>query len=289
MEEVFQYYAENNVCFIELSRKFKLNRRALTKAIKEKYPNYKVIQFVGVSNKIHNNTYDYSLVKDIVYRRDKVDIICKKHGVFSQSPKSHLRGNGCPKCGYETVKNKLTKDVEIFIKEAKEVHGNKYDYSKVVYLANNIKVDIVCKHHGLFKQIPCSHIKGHGCFLCSIENLGWSRTKWSKQAKGRPATLYVVKCYNGKEEFIKIGRTFNGVKRRLNCKSDLPYNYEELITIETKDYNYVFDLEVHLHRYCKDFKYIPNDFFDGFTECFTIDALDNIKQTINNFKNAKPT
>lgn len=58
--------------------------------------------FIKKSIKIHKNKYDYSLVKYITTKA-KVIIICNKHGKFLQSPRDHLRGNGCTKCKYENV------------------------------------------------------------------------------------------------------------------------------------------------------------------------------------------
>lgn len=48
-------------------------------------------------NDVHGDFYDYSLVEYKGYS-EKVDIICPKHGVFSQSMADHLYGKGCPKC-----------------------------------------------------------------------------------------------------------------------------------------------------------------------------------------------
>jgi hypothetical protein len=55
---------------------------------------------------------------------------------------------------------------EEFIKEAKLVHGDKYDYSLVKYKNNYTKVKIICKEHGIFEQEPCSHLNGCGCISC---------------------------------------------------------------------------------------------------------------------------
>ena len=44
--------------------------------------------------------YDYSLVR-YVNNHTKVKIICPIHGVFEQTPDSHLQGAGCPRCGRE--------------------------------------------------------------------------------------------------------------------------------------------------------------------------------------------
>lgn len=55
---------------------------------------------------------------------------------------------------------------EEFIKRAKAVHGDKYDYSVTVYVNMQHKVDIICPEHGLFSQLPQPHLRGQGCPIC---------------------------------------------------------------------------------------------------------------------------
>ena len=55
---------------------------------------------------------------------------------------------------------------EEFIKRAREIHGEKYDYSKVEYKGCYEKVCIICPKHGEFWQTPRSHLSGHGCPNC---------------------------------------------------------------------------------------------------------------------------
>lgn len=54
----------------------------------------------------------------------------------------------------------------LFLKRSLEAHGNKYDYSKVVYVNAKIKVTIVCPLHGEFQQDPSGHVNGRGCIEC---------------------------------------------------------------------------------------------------------------------------
>lgn len=54
--------------------------------------------FIKKANKIHDNKYNYLIAKYLT-AKEKVEIICFKHGNFWQSPDSHLRGAGCPACG----------------------------------------------------------------------------------------------------------------------------------------------------------------------------------------------
>jgi len=58
-----------------------------------------------------------------------------------------LKGYGCRKCSSEYKKSAI----EEFIKRAREVHGNKYDYSKVNYVDSKTKVIIICPVHGEFE------------------------------------------------------------------------------------------------------------------------------------------
>ena len=55
---------------------------------------------------------------------------------------------------------------EQFIIEAKEKHGDKYDYSKVQYENNLKEVIIICKEHGEFLQTPNGHLSNNGCKKC---------------------------------------------------------------------------------------------------------------------------
>jgi len=56
-----------------------------------------------------------------------------------------------------------------FIKRAKKIHGNYYDYSRSNYINKRTKIQIVCKLHGEFIQYPEQHTKGHGCKICGIK------------------------------------------------------------------------------------------------------------------------
>lgn len=56
-----------------------------------------------------------------------------------------------------------------FIRKARAVHGNRYDYSKVEYVNNKTIVEIVCQKHGSFYQRPDSHLNGKGCAFCGLD------------------------------------------------------------------------------------------------------------------------
>lgn len=133
----------------------------------------KQLLFIQMANQVHNNKYDYSLV-GYKNTHTKVKIICPDHGVFEQSPVAHKRGQGCPKCKHDNIRT----TIQDFVSTANRVHNNKYDYSLVEYKNTMTKVDIICPIHGIFKQKPNDHLKGHGCKKCapvsySLKSLIW--------------------------------------------------------------------------------------------------------------------
>ena len=127
-------------------------------------------EFIAKAREVHGDKYDYSKV-DYVNNSTKVIIICPEHGEFEQTPANHLYGCGCSKCAYEFNGNtrRLTKDE--FITKAREIHGDKYDYSKVNYVNNRTKVLIICPKHGEFEQTPSNHLYGYGCPICAGNQL----------------------------------------------------------------------------------------------------------------------
>jgi hypothetical protein len=130
----------------------------------------KTSEFIEKSIKTHGNKFDYSKV-EYNGSHTKVSIICLEHGEFYQSPTNHLSGNGCPKCAwqYKRGKYRLT-TLETFLTQAKEIHGDKYDYSKVEWENTYTKITIICPIHGEFTQVPQNHIRLKcGCRNCGRE------------------------------------------------------------------------------------------------------------------------
>jgi hypothetical protein len=51
---------------------------------------------------------------------------------------------------------------------ARQIHGDKYNYSKVNFLNSDSDVIIICNKHGEFKQRPANHLTNEaGCLECS--------------------------------------------------------------------------------------------------------------------------
>jgi hypothetical protein len=122
------------------------------------------IDFFKISGAVHCGKYDYS--KSIyTLSSKKIIIICPIHGEFEQTAGAHMSGDGCAFC---SGKRNTTMT---FIEKSTSTHGDRYDYSLVEYINAHTTVSIICKIHGVFKQLPGNHISGHGCPKCRMDEL----------------------------------------------------------------------------------------------------------------------
>lgn len=123
--------------------------------------------FIAKAKKVHGEKYTYD---ECIYidSDTKVAIRCPEHGLFHQRPANHLMGNGCPKCGHVAGSEKRSLPLDDFLKRAKNIHGDKYDYSAFVFKNGRAKSIIGCPIHGPFLQSPFVHLIGEGCPKCSI-------------------------------------------------------------------------------------------------------------------------
>jgi len=111
--------------------------------------------------------------------------------------------------------NKLT--IDIFIERSNKIHNNKYDYTLVEYKNSKTKVKIICPIHGVFEQIPNSHLLGFGCYKCSIEELSKNMTKTTKKFITDSKNIHYNKYdyslvdYKGNKTKVKIICPHHGV------------------------------------------------------------------------------
>ncbi len=167
-------------------------------------------QFIEESLKIHGKKYDYSKV-EYLKSNTKVCLICPMHGDFYQTPSNHLSGKECLKCSYEKRSENLTSTKHKFLVRALKVHGDKFDYSKLVYVNAKLKVCITCPMHGDFYQLPSKHLYGNTCPKCAdeIRNLKNVKTnnEFIEESKIKHKDIYCydkVKYINAKTNIIII-------------------------------------------------------------------------------------
>ncbi len=215
-------------------------------------------EFIQRANNKHNNKYVY--LSPYVSYEKKITILCPTHGIFKQTPHGHLSGQGCFECGKKLRTGVDALPQELIIERFLEVHGNRYDYSKVKYKNRTTDVTIICRLHGEFEQRPSNHLIGHGCNSCT--EYGFIPTK--------PAVLYYLKIEGGIA--YKIGVTNHDVQTRFINK-----DLEKIEIIKT----WVFDVGMDAYKkeqeILKQFKYAKYKGDDlltsGNTELFNRDVL----------------
>ena len=167
-------------------------------------------EFIWKAIQVHGYQDDLREV-DYTYSKNKIKIICEKHGEFFITPNNYLRGKRCGKCKNRNLSN------EEWIEIAKQIHKNedgtpKYDYSKVEYKGVGKKVCIICSKHGEFWQLPESHLYGYGCKKCVSE-------KTNKNIIKSKSLLEKLKyLYGNRYDFSLIKNTYK-------------YNYKDVVDV----------------------------------------------------------
>ena len=164
--------------------------------------------FIRIAREIHGDKYDYSEV-DYKNQYTPVKIICPIHGPFMQTA-NHLRGSGCKKCGQNRSSEKQTKSGVDFMNKVKEVHGDKYDFSKTNYTKALNKVLVTCPKHGDFQLRANDLSRGRGCPKCAQENTGKANSLTQDEFIHRSNLVHDNKYdyskvqYNGVHNKVKI-------------------------------------------------------------------------------------
>ena len=172
--------------------------------------------FIEKSRMKHGDKYDYSSVV-YVNTLTPVDIVCPIHGDFPQTPKSHMRGRGCPKCGRDRTtkaagKSSLSNTAD-FVAKSKKRFGNKFDYSKTNYEHNGKEVEIICPIHKSFWMTPTCHLKSTtGCQQCSYDAMGEGKKL------GREGFIRKSKEIHGdRYSYDKVMYTYNDEDVLITC------------------------------------------------------------------------
>lgn len=134
--------------------------------------------FIAEAKKVHGEeTYNYDKFV-FTNKKTKSIIHCNKHNIdFEQTPRKHLSGHGCPICRYEKSSSSKTHTTDWFLEKARDIYGDRYDYSKSVYTKSYEKLEIIChekdefgNEHGSFWMTPENHLHKtypQGCPKCA--------------------------------------------------------------------------------------------------------------------------
>jgi hypothetical protein len=159
-----------------------------------------------------------------------------------------------------------------FIERAKEVHGDKYDYSLVDCSTFASKVEIICPKHGIFRQSPNNHIYNkNGCLKCSKRGKTSSTTEeFIEKARKIHGDKYDYSLvdYTTRALKIKIVCLKHGMFEQtpanhlagngcFSCKSSL---LENIVENWLRKNNVIFKKEKRF-KDCRDERPLPFDFY----------------------------
>lgn len=224
--------------------------------------------------KVHDSFYDYSNFTEYVNSEYPITIVCPVHGEFKQSAYLHSKGHKCKRCSQEEVFLKhFTKNKDNFIQK----FSSKFKNNLVLvseYYNNSTTIQYKCTScEEVYENIPNKLLAKNnvGCAFC----YGNGKHKQTKEYFNKYRNLlvkekgfvYLVKLYNERECFLKIGTTkHEDYEKRFE---KVPYKKEILIFNETNAYNCFAIEQAILERY-KSYQYYPKIYFGGFTECLSL-------------------
>jgi formylmethanofuran dehydrogenase subunit E len=148
-------------------------------------PKWTYDRFIAEAKRVHGDKYDYSQIQktDINGYKSRIKIICRECGNnWETSIDPHIRGSGCAEC-----KGLAKYTLEKFLKRAREIHGEKFDYSEVgeEHIHNKrSQVPIRCKECGhRWSPEISNHINNKtGCPECA-ENVPYTLERFLQRAK----------------------------------------------------------------------------------------------------------
>lgn len=168
-------------------------------------------QFLQDARLKHGDRYDYSKV---IYIGDKhkVEIVCRKHGSFWQMSGSHLAGRGCANCAQEATNESKRLGLDEVIANFRSVHGDRYDYSKIVSYENvSSPLEIVCRIHGSFFQPYARHYGSKtDCPSCTGNRRG-TTDNFLRRAKEK---------FGDKFDYSRVVYVNNWTKVEIGCPLD---------------------------------------------------------------------
>ena len=148
---------------------------------------------------------------------NKIDIRCVKHDlVYTQIARVHLQNNGCPECYREAYALTL----EEFIRRARLIHGDKYDYSLVEFKRSTDKVKIICPIHGVFEQRVANHLNGQSCLQCFNDSRRKSKRPVVEDPDNKLRDIFIEKAiakYGNLYDYSKVVYTGSYNKVTIIC------------------------------------------------------------------------
>lgn len=215
----------------------------------------------------YNNFYNYSLFSENINWNEQIDVICPVHGIFKIRVKSHLWGSvGCYNCKIQKRRDKYW---ESLLNQYYQKYGNKYDYSMSTYIDKRTPINIICRIHGVFKQLPRVHLIS-GCNQCCLDKKRSSVDDFVNNSKLVHGDYYDYSLVEYKKSNKKVKiicpkhglfeQTPNGHLSGRGCQKCNMSKGETNIKkiLEENNVKYIHQ---KIFKNCKNISYLPFDFY----------------------------
>jgi hypothetical protein len=218
-------------------------------------------KFVSDSKEYHGTKFNYEHIRDIWCGiKTQFSLFCPVHQThFKTIAETHSSGADCPACAKIVGGIKNRGNTTKFIEDGIKKFSNKFDYTKVDYVKNNLKVEIRCvEHDRWFKVAPNAHLHPDsigGCPECT--KAGYSTAK--------AGYLYVLNA----DDITKVGITNRNPTAR--CKSVSRESFKKFEVLKAyflEDGEIPRSVETLILRELKQQYKQPTEKFDGYKECF---------------------
>lgn len=222
-------------------------------------------------------TFTYTGVKST-----RLIISCNIHGEWNCGYSKFIHDkSGCPKCAREYTKkirtNSYDKVLSKVKQRCKELNYTYYDFE---YVDRNTKLLLKCNN------------PEHDSWYCSYNNFINVKTQCPECSNvgfnsNKPAYLYVNKIFYKDSIYYKIGIT-NNYKTRLHRLNENKNSTTECLSLfYSNDGKVVKDIE-HFIKYKTNIPFgilSKDDYFDGHTETFSSEYLNDIISLCIEFEN----
>lgn len=160
---------------------------------------------------IRGKTFNKLTVKEATKYNGRIQWFCQcECGKYVIVHHNKLRSGKTKTCGFPSCKIRSIKyNTENFKTKLTEIHGSKYDFSKVVYTKISNKVDVTCLKHGEFKSLPSVLLRGGGCSKCGDESMVRKRLKSTEEFIKEANIVH-------KDKYVYTYTKYKGARRKLN-------------------------------------------------------------------------
>ena len=148
-------------------------------------------------------------------------------------------------------------DTEEFVRRSRIKHGTYYDYSLSIYTCSKDKVRIICPTHGVFEQVPHSHMGGKGCASCKIDKLA-SINRYSKSDFVNKSKL----VHGDKYDYSPTVYSKSTEKVKIVCPNHGEFEQTALSHMNGKGCNKCYINRVTTDTYVDNVKSVHGDKYD---------------------------